>query len=129
MTHRNEAHEETVRDLFLKLIKVFGLKGYKFRLMRRVVDEEGKGVLNIKKGYNEAYINLRTKVITIDIYTPKFRKSKSIRLIMCVLAHEIAHIQKPPYRQRYRGRIITRQHYPTFYEQVNKNYAKIEKYI
>ena len=120
-------HEEAVRDLFFKAIEIFKLDGYRFRLMRRMVDEEGRGVLDLTKGYKEAYINLKTKVITIDIYTPKFRKPKSMKGIMRVLAHEIAHIQKPPYRQRFRGRIIARQHYPEFYEQVNKNYEKFLK--
>jgi len=95
--------------------------------MRRQIDEEGRGVLNLKRSYRLAHTSLKNKTITVDIYTPRFRKPKSIRSILNILAHEIAHHQKLPFRQRFRGRIITRQHYPAFYEQVNKNIEKIKR--
>ena len=111
--------EEKVKKIFTHLCGLFKLSGFSLRFMRRVVDEQGKGVLDLKKGYKLAYANLKTRTITIDIYTPKFRRPKAINSILRILAHEIAHFQKLPYRQLYRGKIIIRQHYPAFYRQVN----------
>jgi len=113
--------------IFSRVGDIFNLGGYTFRTMRRVVDDQGRGVVNLKKSYRLAYINLKTKIITIDIYTPRFRKEKSIKSILNILAHEIAHTQKPSFRQRWRGRVITRQHYPEFYEQVGKNIEKMRR--
>ncbi len=121
------SHEKEIEYIFKKLKNIFKLKEYDFRIMRRKVDKEGRGVLNLKNNYNLAYINLNKKLITVDIYTPRHRKNKSTNSILRILAHEIAHIQKPPYRQRYRGKWITRQHFPAFYKQVNKNIEKIKK--
>ena len=89
--------------------------------MRRV------GEINTKKSYVVGRINLKTKTITLDLYTAKKREPKKISSILRVLAHEIAHIQKPPYQQRYRGKLIIRKHYPRFYRQVNKNIEIIRK--
>ncbi len=95
--------------------------------MRRRLDEEGRGVLNLKKSYTLAYTDLKKKKITIDIYTPRHRKPKAIPSILNILAHEIAHHQKPPYYQIYRGKKIVRQHYPAFYRQVKRNQQKIRQ--
>lgn len=73
------------------------------------------------------HTNLKNKTITVDIYTPKHRKPKSYNSILRVIAHEIAHHQKLPYRQRYKGHLIIRKHYPAFYKQVNKNIEKFKK--
>ena len=70
---------------------------------------------------------MRTGVVTLDIYTARKRTPKKISAILSVLAHEIAHHQKPPYRQWHRGRWIIRQHYPDFYRQVNKNIYIMKK--
>jgi hypothetical protein len=120
-------HEEKIEIIFTRLGEVFNLHGFSFRTMRRKVDEEGKGVLDLKKSYTLAYTNLKTKMTTIDIYTPRHRRPKALRSILNILAHEIAHHQKMPYRQFYRGKWINRQHYPAFYKQVQKNIKKIEK--
>ena len=72
-------------------------------------------------------MDVLSTIIVIDIFTPRHRKPKAINSILRVLAHEIAHFQKPPYRQRYRGRLIVRQHYPIFYKQVNRNVEKFKK--
>ncbi len=121
------AHQEKIIDIFTHSCGLFKLKGFQLKFMRRQVDERGRGVIDLKKGYTIGYTNLKTKVIAIDIYTPKFRREKSINSIIRVLAHEIAHHQKPPFRQRWRGRVITRQHYPLFYKQVNRNVEKMKK--
>jgi hypothetical protein len=120
--------EEKIQELFTRLCGIFKLKNFSLKFMRRQLDEQGRGVLNLKRGYNLAHANLKNRIITIDIYTPKFRRPKAINSILRILAHEIAHFQKPPYRQRFRGRMIIRQHYPLFYKQVNRNIAKIKKY-
>ncbi|NMC51489.1 hypothetical protein GYA54_02025 [Candidatus Kuenenbacteria bacterium] len=121
--------EKQIIEIFSRVGDIFNLDGYKFRTMRRVVDSEGRGVINLKKSYRLAYINLKKKEITIDIYTPRFRKEKSIASILKILAHEIAHIQKPPFRQLYRRRIISRQHYPEFYSQVGENIERMRRDI
>ncbi len=120
-------YEQEVLSIFNYVVKLFKLDGLKLKFMQRRLDEKGRGKLNLKKTYRLAYINLKTKEITLDIYTPKFRRPKSINSILRILAHEIAHIQKPPFRQRWQGRVIVRQHYPLFYRQVNKNIAQMKK--
>ncbi len=120
-------HEQKIVDIFARLRGIFKLPDLELKFMRRQIDEQGRGVLNLKKTYHLAYINLKNKMITIDIYTPRYRRPKSVNSILRILAHEIAHIQKPPFKQRWRGRVITRQHYPAFYQQVKKNIEKIKK--
>lgn len=130
-------HEEKIQEIFSRISEIFKLNKFQFKIMRRQVDADGRGVLNLKKSYTLAHTNLAKKSITIDIYTPRFRKPKSIKSILNILAHEIAHHQKPPYRQWYRparrslggggGKWIIRQHFPAFYKQVNKNISKIMK--
>ncbi len=86
-----------------------------------------KGPVDTKKSYTLGYIDFQKKIICIDIYTAKKRSPKKVSSILNVLAHEIAHMQKPPYRQLYRGKWITRQHYPAFYKQCSKNLKIIKK--
>ncbi|MBU1349514.1 hypothetical protein KKC56_02225 [Patescibacteria group bacterium] len=104
---------QTICDFAIKILKVDGLH---FRPMRRKNNQ-----VNTKYGYVLARTNLKTKLITIDIYTTKKRDAKKISSILRILCHEVAHHQKKPFRQRYKGKIINRQHYPEFYQQVNKN--------
>lgn len=120
-------HEKIIQEIFVRLCEIFSLKNFTFRTMRRQVDAQGWGVLNLKKAYTLAHTNLKTKTITIDIYTPRHRKPKAIKSILNILAHEIAHHQKMPYKQFHKGKWIIRQHYPAFYKQVNKNIEKIRK--
>lgn len=84
-----------------------------------------KTPVNTAKSYSLAYIDMKRGILTIDIYTPRKRQPKSLKSILRLIAHEVAHIQKPPFRQLWKGRIITRQHYPQFYKQVNKNIKKL----
>lgn len=83
--------------------------------------------VNTAKDYTLGYTDLEKREITLDIFTPRRRAPKSANGLLRVIAHEIAHIQKPPYRQRYKGRMITRMHYPQFYKQVTKNVDKFKK--
>ena len=115
-------HEQTTQTVCDHALKILKLKKLHFRPMQRKNNR-----VNTKHGYVIARTNLKTKLITIDILTPKQRKPKKIASILRTLAHEIAHHQKPPFRQRYKGRWITRQHYPAFYRQVNKNILRLKK--
>lgn len=110
---------QTICDYGLKLI---GLEKLTFRPMRRQDDH-----VNTKRGFVIGRTNLKTGLITIDIWTPKFRKPKAIASILRTLAHEVAHHQKRPYRSRFRGHIINRCHYPIFYRQVTRNINKFKK--
>jgi len=121
------SHEQKIILIFNRLREIFNLSDWQFKTMRRQIDETGRGVLNLKKSYVLAHTNLKKKSITIDIYTPRHRRPKSLKSILNILAHEIAHHQKMPFLQKWRGRLITRRHYPAFYRQVNKNIEKIKK--
>ncbi len=117
-TMMHEEYCQTACDQALLALKVPNLR---FRPMRR------NGPVKAKHGYVIGRTNLKTGLITIDIYTPKERRPKKISSILRTLCHEVAHHQKPPYRQRYRGRTITRQHFPGFYKQVNRNITRLKK--
>lgn len=115
-------HLEFVNDLFERSCKVLKVKGLSWRPMNG-----RQAPVNTARDYSLGYTDLQTGEITLDIFTPRRRQPKSANGLLRVLAHEIAHIQKPPYRQRHRGRWITRMHFPKFYNQVNKNIDKFKK--
>jgi len=114
--------EEEIQNICGQALNLFGISRLKFRPMRRQDSH-----VNTKRGFVIGRTNLKTGLITIDIFTPKFRKPKKISSILRTLAHEAAHHQKLPYRSRFRGRIITRIHYPIFYRQVTRNIKKLKK--
>lgn len=93
----------------------------RFRPMNR------KTRVNPKRGFVIGRTNLKTGLITIDIFTPLKREPKKISSILRTLCHEVAHHQRPPFKQFYRFRWINRQHYPKFYNQVKKNIEKLKK--
>ena len=114
--------EELGNFLFERACKVLGLTGFKFQAMNRQSPIE-----DLKKSFRIAYINLKTKKLVLDLYTPKTRRTKKPSVLLRTLAHELAHCQKLPYRQLWRGKIINRAHYPKFYKQVNKNIQKFKR--
>ncbi len=117
-----EDHIEHVDYLFNKACKLLKIKKVTWRVM------EGRTApVNTAKDYSLGYTDLQKREITLDVFTPRRRSPKSSNGLLRVIAHEIAHLQKPPYRERYRGRIITRMHFPKFYTQVNKNVEKFKK--
>ena len=85
-----------------------------------------KALIKKGSGFAIARTNLKTKLITIDILTPRKRQPKKIASILRTLCHEAAHHQKKPFRQRFKGHWITRQHYPRFYKQVKRNIEKLK---
>ena len=115
------SHEIIVQNIFDYTCHIFKMNQLRLRLMQR------QGSVNTKRSYVLGHTSLRTGVVTLDIYTARKRTPKKISAILSVLAHEIAHHQKPPYRQWHRGRWIIRQHYPDFYCQVNKNIYIMKK--
>lgn len=115
-------HTEEVEFVFKRSCEVLQLRDFSFRPMNRT-----KSVKSLKRSFRLASINLKTRLVTVDIYTPKRRQPKKISAVLALIAHELAHVQKPPYRSRFRGRMITRQHYPGYYRQVNRNVKKFKK--
>lgn len=113
-------HEQLVQLLFDKVCDILQIKDLKLRIINR------KGSITHGR-YLKGYINLRKRIIGLDIYTPKKMELKSFNGLIRTIAHEISHLQKLPYRQYYKGRWINRQHYPAFYKQIERNINKIKK--
>ncbi|MFH0892281.1 MAG: hypothetical protein V1867_05880 [Candidatus Falkowbacteria bacterium] len=114
-------YEESVQSVCDRALAVLGVGRLKFRPMRRTAR------VDPKRGYVIGRTNLKTGLITIDILTAVKREPKKIASILRTLCHEVAHHQKPPYRQLFRFRWIIRQHYPKFYKQILKNIEKLKK--
>lgn len=112
--------QNQIESIFYKACNCLKVTGFSFRVMNR------KAPVNNPRSFRVAYTNLKTKLVAIDILTPRKREPKRIASILRTIAHEIAHHQKKPFRQLYRGHLITRSHYPAFYKQVNKNIAKFK---
>ena len=108
---------------FNRASEVLKLTGFTFRPMLG----RKAAVADIKRAYRLGHTNLKPKIVTVDIYTARLRKPKKMSAILAVIAHELAHHEKKPYRQKYRGRWINRIHYPSFYRQVKKNMEKFKK--
>ena len=117
-----QEHMNHVNALIERACKLLKQGGISWRPMTN-----RKAPVNTAHDYSLGYTEIDKKRITLDILTPRRREPKSYNAILRVLAHEIAHIQKPPYRQRHRGKWITRMHFPAFYDQVNKNIKKFKK--
>lgn len=115
-------HFQKTLNLFKRACMVLKLSGFTLRQMKRRTNS-GKSF----KKFTLGRIDLRTKTITLDIYTPRRRKPKSYNSILRIMAHEFAHYQKPPFQQRYKGHLIFRRHYPAFYKRANKNIKKFKK--
>jgi len=114
--------EELGQLLFKRTCEILNLTGFHFQTMNRK-----NPVKDLKKSFRIAYINLKTKKLVLDLYSPRTRRPKKPSVILRTLAHELAHYQKPPYRQIFRGKLINRSHYPSFYRQVNRNIKKFQK--
>ena len=114
-------HEENCFKIFQRSCEVLKLKSFTFKPK---VIREGDGYV---KSYKLGYTNLASKLVVIDIYTQKLKKPKKYSSILAVIAHELAHHQKRPYRQLHNFRWINRIHYPEFYKQVTKNIKKFKK--
>jgi hypothetical protein len=95
-------HEALVEHLFQRCLLVLGMPGFELRPLRR--RKRGTGKFNsITYGYTKP----GEKWVVIDLYTPKTMKVRKTDAILRVIAHELAHHQKPPkyYRQWVYGKI------------------------
>ena len=115
-------YEIAVKEVCDQALQILGFKNLKFECLRARSEQ-----INTKRSFVIGRTNLRTGLISIDIWTPKKRSPKKTSSILRTLCHEVAHHQKLPYRQRYKGRIINRMHYPIFYRQVQRNINKLKK--
>lgn len=107
-------------QIFHRACAALGLDGFKYKAK---MVRAGDGYVKV---YKLGYTNLKSKLVVIDIYTQKKKEPKKYSSILSVIAHELAHHQKMPYRQFYNFRWINRIHYPEFYEQVKKNIEKFK---
>lgn len=111
-----QKHLNHVDKLFLRACLILNVKNATWKPMT------GRTApVNTARDYSEGYTDIERREVTLDIFTPKRRDPRSSNGLLRLIAHELAHIQKPPYKERYKGRWINRIHYPEFYEQVNKN--------
>jgi hypothetical protein len=115
-------HEKEVQNICDQALAILGFNNLHFKSMREQNDR-----VNTKRGFVIGRTNLKTGLISIDIWTPKERRPKKTSSILRTICHEVAHHQKQPYRQRYKGKIINRIHYPIFYRQVQRNINKLKK--
>ena len=115
-------HEQNCQKIFKQACQVLGISGFKLQ----TIGEFGS-LQKSKNRYVLGSINLRSKIVKVKIYTPKLSKPKSYASILRVIAHALAHWQKPPFKQLFKGRWINRMHFPEFYEQVNENIEKFRK--
>lgn len=114
------SHEEICENIFRRACEALKMEGFRYKAK---VVRAGDGYV---RSYKLGYTNLRSKLVVIDIYTQKKKEPKKYSSILSVIAHELAHHQKKPYRQFYNFRWINRIHYPEFYEQVKKNIEKFK---
>lgn len=112
--------EEFIELLFKKVCQILARRDVTLHIIRRHGPKSNRSFI-------KGYINLKTKTIGLDILTPKTLKLKSANGLIRTLCHEIAHLQRQPYRQWHKRKWIIRQHYPAFYKQVEQNVAKIKK--
>ncbi len=117
----NSSHEQRVFELFEIVCGLLRLKDFTLRSMQR------RGPVKTTGGLRLASTNLVTRKVILDFYTPKKRAPKSYNSILRIIAHELAHHKKLPYRTIYKGHLINRMHYPAFYRQVNKFIKKFKK--
>lgn len=124
-------HEALVEHLFQRVLLVLEMPGFELRPMRRRTRGEGR-LRSVVYGYT----HLNKKLITIDLYTPRTMKQRKLDAILRVMAHELAHHQKPPriYRQLVPRsfsvggwfRLVRMIHHPPFWTQYKRNVTKMQ---
>jgi len=115
------SHEQLCEQIFQRACEVLRLEDFAFKPK---IIRAGDGYV---RNYRLGYTNLKSKLVVVDIYTRKLKKPKKYSSILAVIAHELAHHQKKPFRQFYMFRWINRIHYPEFYKQVNENIERFKK--
>ncbi len=109
-------HDQICQNIFQRACKILGLQNFSLQTIGQAASLQKS-----KNRYILGSTKLKQKLVRVKIYTPKTGKQKKYSSILSVIAHELAHHQKPPYRQFFQGRWINRIHYPEFYNQVKKN--------
>ncbi|MFA6504145.1 MAG: hypothetical protein WCT54_04435 [Patescibacteria group bacterium] len=115
-------HEALVEHLFQRMLVVLEMPGFELRPMRRRTRGEGR-LRSIVYGYTR----LDKKLVTIDLYTPRTMKTREMDAILRVVAHELAHHQKPPRLYRSWFRLVRKIHHPPFWTQYRRNVASYRR--
>jgi len=113
-------HEAMVEHLFQRCLAVLDMPGFELRPLRRRMRGKGK-FRSLTYGYTKP----GEKWVVIDLYTPKTMKPRKMDAIIRVIAHELAHHQKPPRYYREWFTIKYMIHHPPFWTQYKKNVAKL----
>ncbi|MFZ6014838.1 MAG: hypothetical protein ACOYUZ_00565 [Patescibacteria group bacterium] len=115
-------HEALVLHLFQRCLFVLDMPGFELRPLRRRMRGRGKF-----RSLTYGYTRPGEKWVVIDLYTPKTMKPRKMDAILRVIAHELAHHQKPPryYRSWFRMKLLI--HHPPFWTQYKKNVANFAK--
>lgn len=115
-------HEALVEYLFQRVLHVLEMPGFELRPMRRRTRGQGR-LRSVVYGYTK----LNEKMVTIDLYTPHTMKPRKIDAILRVVAHELAHHQKPPRIYRHWFKLVRMIHHPPFWTQYKKNVEMLSK--
>jgi len=116
------AHEAHAEQLFRRACTVLEMEGFQLRPLRRRVRGRGK-LRSLALGYTK----IGSKVITVDLYTPRTMKPRKIDAILRVICHELAHHQAPPRLKRVWLRYVREIHHPQFWMQYKENIQQITK--
>jgi len=115
-------HEALIEHLFTRTCQVLAMPGFELRPLRRRV--RGRGKL---RSYALGYTKLGSKVVTIDLYTPRTMQPRKIDAILRVICHELAHHQQPPRIYRSWFRFTRKIHHPHFWKQFKENVEVLTK--
>lgn len=115
-------HEAVVEYAFQRALVVLGMPGFELKPLRRRV--RGTGRL---RSFAYGYTRIGQKSITVDLYTPKTMKPRHMDSILRVIAHELAHHQKPPRLYHHWFRLVRMIHHPPFWTQYKRNVEELEK--
>ncbi len=98
------------------------MPGFELRPLRRRVRGVGK-----LRSFAYGYTRIGEKSVTIDLYTPRTCKPRKMDAILRVVAHELAHHQKPPRLYRQWFRLVRMIHHPPFWTQYRHNVKKLQE--
>ncbi len=110
------AHEALVDHLFNRCCILLEMRGFELKPLRRRKRGTGK-FRSITYGYTQPGENW----VVIDLYTPRTMKPRKLDAIIRVIAHELAHHQKPPCVCLVGWKLKRLIHHPAFWKQYKKN--------
>lgn len=115
-------HEAHIEHLFHRACSVLGMEGFALRPLRRRVRGRGK-LRSLALGYTK----IGSRVITVDLYTPRTMKPRKTDAILRVVCHELAHHQAPPRLKRIWFRWVREIHHPAFWKQFKQNVETLRR--